>query len=88
MRPILTAVALALSLAGCGVLDADVPLLTRETATPWGGCVLDLHLVDDVIADPTSGAPIHAATGEAFTWPKGVTARRTLFEVEVLDPPR
>ncbi len=61
-----------------------VPLVTVETAS-FGSCVLDLYYVGDVIADPTSGAPTDAATGESFAWPKGFTARRAGTEVEVLD---
>jgi hypothetical protein len=63
-----------------------VPLLTVETQTSFGSCVLDLSYVADVIADPTSGAPTYAATGEALAWPRGFTARRAGSEVEVLDP--
>jgi hypothetical protein len=63
-----------------------VPLLTVETQTSFGSCVLDLYYVGNVIADPTSGAPTDAATGESFAWPKGFTARRAGSEVEVLDP--
>ena len=47
---------------------------------------MDLFYVADVIADPTSGAPTDAATGESFAWPKGFTARRSGSEVEVIDP--
>lgn len=84
MRRVLTTLALGLCLAGCGVVN--VPLPTRDTGRAWdGGCVLMSQIVD-VIADPTSGTPIDAATGEPFTWPEGFTARRALFEVEVLDP--
>jgi hypothetical protein len=46
---------------------------------------LDPFYVADVIADPTSGTPIDAATGKAFAWPKGFTARRAGSEVAVLD---
>jgi hypothetical protein len=61
-------------------------MLTVETQTSFGSCVLDLYYVADVIADPTSGAPMYAATGEALAWPRGFTARRAGSEVEVLDP--
>jgi hypothetical protein len=83
---------LALSLLGCyaggeGAPPGEsVPLLTVETQTSFGSCVLDLFYVADVIADPTSGAPSDAATGESFAWPKGFTARRARSEVEVFDP--
>src|SRR4051794_21734770 len=83
------AVALELSLLGCGPRGAGeggpVPLLTVETQTSFGSCVLDLFYVADVIADPTSGTPTDAATGEPFAWPKGFTARRAGPEVEVFN---
>jgi hypothetical protein len=65
--------------------SGPVPLLTVETQTRFGFCVLDAFYVSDVIADPTSGAPSDAATGESFAWPKGFTARRAGSEVEVFD---
>jgi hypothetical protein len=80
-----------MSLLGCSSAASSaapggpVPLLTVETQTLFGSCVLDLYYVGDVIADPTSGAPTDAATGESFAWPKGFTARRAGSEVEVLD---
>ena len=84
MRRIATTLVLALGLAGCG--GQQVPLVIEET----GGqlvCFGDLWLIADVIADPTTGTPTDAATGEPFEWPDGYTARRVLFgEVEVLDP--
>lgn len=85
-------VAFALSLLGCGAGGAGaspgvpVPLLTVETQTSFGSCVLDLFHVADVIADPTTGAPTNAATGESLAWPKGFTAKRAGSEVEVFDP--
>jgi hypothetical protein len=91
MLRVVISVALALSLIGCGSGGAGaspggpVPLLTVETQTSFGSCVLDLFYVGDVIADPTSGAPTDAATGDSFAWPKGFTARRAGSEVEVLD---
>ena len=95
MLRVVISVALAMSLLGCygGGASAPsaspsgpVPLLTVETQTSFGSCVLDLFYVGDVIADPTSGAPTDAATGESFAWPKGFTARRAGSEVEVFDP--
>jgi hypothetical protein len=84
-------VALALGLLGCAPKaprGEPVPLLTVETQTSFGSgsCVLDLFHVADVIADPTSGAPTDAGTGEVLAWPKGFTARRAGSEVEVFDP--
>jgi hypothetical protein len=84
-------VALAMSLLGCSSAGSSappggpVPMLTVETQTSFGSCVLDLFYVADVIADPASGAPTDAATGESFAWPKGFTARRAGSEVEVFD---
>lgn len=89
MPRVIGTVAVALSLLGCtpGASRSEpVPLLTVETQTSFGFCVLDLYYVADVIADPTSGAPTDAATGESFAWPKGFTARRAGSEVEVFDP--
>lgn len=92
MPRVIGAVALALSLLGCGAggpgasLSGPIPLLTVETQTSFGSCVLDLSYVADVIAEPTSGAPTDAETGEALAWPRGFTARRAGSEVEVLDP--
>lgn len=81
MRRVIVVVLLALSLAGCG---QEIPLPTRAA---WGGgCLGDLWRIADVIADPTSGAPTDAATGEPFIWTNAFTARRGLFGVEVLDP--
>jgi hypothetical protein len=91
MPRVLGIVALALSLLGCGAggtgasPGGPVPLLTVETQTGFGSCVLDPFYVADVIADPTTGTPSDAATGEPFAWPKGFTARRAGFEVEVVD---
>lgn len=96
MRRVVESVALALILVGCygggatvpsgGSLDGPVPLLTVETQTSFGSCVLDLYYVADVIADPKTGAPIDAATGKSFAWPKGFTVRRVGSEVGVFDP--
>jgi hypothetical protein len=85
---VVTSLALSLGLLGCASaapLGESVVLLTVETQT-GPGCVLDPFYVSDVIADPTSGAPTDAATGEQFAWPKGFTARRAGSEVAVLDP--
>jgi len=60
-------------------------LVTVDTQTSFGSCVLDLYYVADVIADPKSGVPTDAATGKSFAWPKGFTTRRAGSEVEVLD---
>jgi hypothetical protein len=60
--------------------------VTVETQESFGSCVLDLFYVADVVADPTSGAPSDAATGESFAWPKGFIARRAGSEVEISDP--
>jgi hypothetical protein len=92
MRRIATTVALPLCLLGCGLAapgassGGAVPLLTVETQTRFGTCVLDLYYVADVIADQTSSTPTDAATGKSFAWPKGFTTRRAGSEVEVLDP--
>lgn len=80
MHRIAITLALALGLAGCG---GQVPLVTRGDDGP--GCLGDLWFIADVIADPISGTPTDAATGEPFTFPNSFTARRGLFEVEVLD---
>lgn len=98
MRRVALSVALVLSLLGChgggasapsaASTSGPVPLVTVEAQTSFGvgQCVLDLRYVADVIADPQSGTPIDAATGESFlAWPKGFTARRAGSEVEVLD---
>ena len=89
MLRVVPTLVLALGLLGCASkapTSEPVPLLTVETQTSFGSCVLDLFYVADVIADPTSGGPTDAATGESFAWPKGFTARRTGSEVEVFDP--
>ena len=96
MLRVVISIALAMSLLGCygGSASAPtaspsgpVPLLTVETQTRFGGCVLDAFYVADVIADPTTGTPTDATTGKSFlAWPKGFTARRAGSEVEVLDP--
>jgi hypothetical protein len=78
------ALALALCLVGCG-RGEQVPLITVETVVGHGGCVL-LYQVVDVIADPASGTPAIKGGGEPLRWPSGYTARRSGFEVEVLDP--
>jgi hypothetical protein len=86
---VVTSLALALGLLGCALRPPPgepVPLLTVETQTSFGSCVLDLFYVADVIADPTTGTPTDAATGESFAWPKGFTARRARSEVAVFDP--
>jgi hypothetical protein len=92
---VVSSVALAMSLLGCYGRSASAPsasssgsvqLLTVETQTSFGTCVLDAFYVADLIAEPTSGAPIDGATGKSFAWPKGFTARRSGSEVEVLDP--
>ena len=88
MIRVVTLLALSLGLLGCAPgapRDEPVPLLTVETQTRFGFCVLDAFYVSDVIADPTSGVPTDAATGESFAWPKGFTARRAGSEVEVID---
>jgi hypothetical protein len=91
MLRVVACLALALSLVGCyaggasASPDGPVPLVTDETQARFGFCVLDAFYVSDVIADPASGAPSDAATGESFAWPKGFTARRAGSEVEVLD---
>ena len=89
MLRVVTSLALSLGLLGCAPgtpRSGPVPLVTVETHASFGSCVLDPFYVADVIADPTSGTPSDAATGESFAWPKGFTARRAGFEVEVLDP--
>ena len=95
MLRVAISVALAMSVLGCNGGSASapsaspsgpVPLLTVETQTSFGSCVLDLYYVADLIADPKSDAPTDAATGKSFAWPKGFTARRAGSEVEVLDP--
>src|SRR5262245_51550490 len=58
--------------------------MTVESQT-GSACVLDLFDVADVIADPTSGTPTNAATGEALAWPNGFTARRAGSDVAVLN---
>jgi hypothetical protein len=82
MRWITATLALAVSVLGCGLPGAQVPLITVRTG-PVGGCVL-MYQVVDVIADPTSGTAIKGS-GEPLRWPNGYTARRSWFEVEVLD---
>lgn len=95
MHRVAISVALMLSLLGCSRGGASAPsaspaagavsLVTVETQTSFGSCVLDLYYVADVVADPGSGVPTDAATGKSFAWPKGFTARRAGTEVEVLD---
>jgi len=95
MHCVAISVAVMVSLLGCSGGGASapsasgaggpVPLLTVETQTSFGSCVLDLYYVADVTADPRSGVPIDAATGKSFAWPKGFTTRRAGTEVEVLD---
>lgn len=74
-------------LAGPSVSPTGGPalLVTVETQTSFGSCVLDLYYVADLIADSTFGTPTDAATGKSFAWPKGFTTRRAGTEVEVLD---
>ena len=89
MHRTIASVVLALCLVGCAPKappGEPVALLTVETQTGFGGCVLDLFWVADVVAGPASGAPTNGATGEPLAWPNGFTARRAGSEVEVLDP--
>jgi hypothetical protein len=64
-----------------------VPLFTVETSAlgnPSDGCAVLLHLVADVIADPTFGTA-YKEDGAPLRWPTGYTGRRAGTEVEVLD---
>ena len=74
-----------LAVPSVSAAGGPVPLLTVETQTSFGSCVLDLYYVADVVADPKSGAPTDAATGKSFAWPKGFTSRSAGSEVEVFD---
>jgi hypothetical protein len=88
LRRGIAALAVALFLVGCGSdprTGQPVQLITVETQPRFGSCVLDLFYVADIVADATTGTPVDAATGEAFAWPKGFTARRAGSEVEVFD---
>ena len=84
MRRVVTMLALAVCLLGCDskAERERVPLVTDETES-GGGCWL-LHVVVDVIADPTTGTPTVEGSG-APIWPRGYTAWRAGAEVVVLD---
>jgi len=83
-RRIATTLALALCLLGCGqTKGGHVPLVTDETHEA-DGCWL-LHVVVDVVADPTSGTPTLKGSGAELKWPRGFTARRAGTETEVLN---
>jgi hypothetical protein len=69
-------------LLGCGPRGVQVPLATDETQT--GDACWLLHVVVDVVADPTSGTPTVEGSG-APRWPRGYTAWRAGTEVEVRD---
>lgn len=88
MRRVLAVVLASAALAGCGMLPSAIPLATKDNVFGWRGSCILMHKVVDVVADPATGTPIDKATGEAFTWPKGMTARHAAFgsEVDVVDP--
>ncbi len=76
--------ALALGLAGCGLLTPrgeQVPLITVETQA----CCYLMYSVVDVVADPTFGTAIKGS-GAPLRWPTGYTAWRAGTEVEIRDP--
>jgi hypothetical protein len=84
LRSVAALLALAVCLLGCATKAAErVPLNIDDTQSA-GACWL-LHVVVDVVADPTTGAPTVKGTGEPLKWPTGYTARRAGTEVEVRD---
>ena len=87
MRRLVTALALAVCLFGCGSAGEPVELLTDVTAGP-GGCWLNAYQSnEELVAHPEYGTAIKYGSGaiEAAVWPRGFTARRNGSEVEVLD---
>jgi hypothetical protein len=85
VRRVITTLALALCLGGCGSVPKGGPVALRidEEADPEQCCVLS-HSVLDIVAGPTFGT-VGKAHGEPLTWPRGDTARWAGFEVEVSD---
>lgn len=84
MRRVITALLLALGLAGCG--GELVTLLTGGSGGCFPGPQTGIRGV--LVADPRSGTAVKSSTGglELVMWPPGYTGRRTFFgEVEVLD---
>jgi hypothetical protein len=87
MGRIITALALALVLAGCSQARQRVPLANDDSITTFGdGCVLD-HEVVDVTTDPSSGSPVFndGMTVLNLKWPKGFTAWRSDVQTQVID---
>ena len=87
MRRVISTLALALCLLGCGsvVLPWDrVDLLTRAPMTVGGGPSCYTAATTGLLTvDPVYGTAIGSM---AVMWPLGFTGRRVGSEVEVLDP--
>jgi hypothetical protein len=82
VRRVAATLAIALSLAGCGLLPGQrVPIVTGDVL--GDGCILLFEVVD-VVADSTVGTLVKDK-GWALRWPTGYTAWRAGFEVEVRD---
>jgi hypothetical protein len=85
MLRVVSCVALALSLLGCGVAapsappGESVPLLTGDLGCYAGG---EGGPTAPLVAEPQYGTSVF---GKPVMWPTGYTARRAGSEVEVLD---
>jgi hypothetical protein len=89
MLRVITTLALALCLPGCGSsggvpqeTSGGVPLITTDDNP--NVCTLT-YFVRDVIADPTFGT-VDKGSGEPLKWPAGFTGRWVGTEVEVVHP--
>ena len=65
--------------AGCGVADQPVPLLTDEIACFAGG---ETGVTERLVADPQEGITF---AGQPVMWPNGYTAHRAGSEVAIVD---
>jgi hypothetical protein len=88
MRNLAGSLVLALLVTGCGALTPrgeQVPLPIDESSPGLSNGGVLMHMVIDVLPDPTTGTPIIATRDGPMKWPKGFTAWRVGSQVEVLD---
>ena len=91
MVRIVTTLAIALLLGGCGLFGRGEPVdILVATADVFDGATCFLPVVEDrrlLVADPTVGTALRSDDGTTIpaTWPPGYTGRRFGSDVMVYD---